>query len=105
MADGEQASSAVRVAGTVVLGLVILIVLFLWRAGGAFESELLGPAKAPAVVKAEKKMKKQKAEVVKQPSPQVAVRIAMATTLSACLVPSPFFPCCFTIDDALPGLS
>jgi len=71
MADGEQASSAVRVAGTVVLGLVILIVLFLWRAGGAFESELLGPAKAPAVVKAEKKMK-QKAEVVKQPSPQVA---------------------------------
>ena len=47
MAD-DDVMSAVRVAGTLVIGLVVLLVFFLWRAGGVYEWE----AKSPEVQKA-----------------------------------------------------
>ena len=79
MADGEQASSAFRVAGTVVIGLIVLLVLILWRVGGSYDSELLGAPKAPAVLKAEKKSKKKDKNSASKPPPKPSPQVRRAT--------------------------
>lgn len=66
MGDGNDVTSALQVAFTVMVVIIATAMILMYRAGGAYEQEILGPGMSSAV----KKKVEQKKNSKKPPPPQ-----------------------------------